>query len=176
MYWPYHRTSVPFYRAQPTYRIDVESLIKNDALWSPESDLVETAEAFELTLDAPGVLPEGVELWVTDERFLLRITPTVAAPPQFELRTRERNTATRTLQSRFSTAIDIDGVAAVLETGVLRVSFPKLVKRGPTRIEVRIQQGNDEAQSMSGESSSVSGESSSVSGEECVGEVGTSRK
>jgi HSP20 family protein len=105
-------------------------------LWSPAADVVETAEAFVITLEVPGVAREDVlvelrgrSLWIRGERRPARD----GAGGLYRLLERSHGPFAR----RLALPPDIlrDAVTAILAEGVLEITLPK---KGPEKIRRRI--------------------------------------
>lgn len=104
---------------------------------TPRVDIHETADAFVVVADMPGVDQSGVE--VTVDRGLLTIKGTAK---------REQTSGYTALYSEYVAAdyersfslpetIERDGVEAAIANGVLRVTLPKSQAALPRKIEVK---------------------------------------
>lgn len=93
-------------------------------------DVYETADAYLIEADLPGVLPDAVQLEVADRRVALRATR----------RTLHREEVGRTIRIEraqgefvrvleFEIPIDVQAVEKQFEHGLLRVRLPKLKQR-----------------------------------------------
>jgi HSP20 family protein len=105
-------------------------------LWSPAADVVETPEAFVITVEVPGIAREDVvvelrggALWIRGERRLVR----ESAGGMYQMLERSHGPFAR----RFALPPDIvrDGVAAVMAEGILEITVPK---KRPEAIRRRI--------------------------------------
>jgi HSP20 family molecular chaperone IbpA len=102
----------------------------------PVYDVQETAEAYRLTVQLPGVAKDGLEL--TAENDELRITGRRAWTPPTgwtELH-RETPDAAYELVLTYDNAIDTDRIGAELRDGVLQVTLPKHEAVKPRKIAV----------------------------------------
>jgi HSP20 family protein len=114
----------------------IGQLVGSDAPgWTPPVDLYETAGAFILTAEVPGLAREQVEIQAEESRVVLRGERSGQVPCEQYHRV-ERG------HGRFSRAfmlpepIDVDGVSAELQDGLLTVTLPKAGGRGGRRIKV----------------------------------------
>ena len=102
----------------------------------PVFEIKETAEAFGVVVQLPGVARDGLELTLEDGlvRILGRRATTVPAgwTPLY----RETSAATYELLLSHDNAFDADKVAAELRDGVLRLSLPKAEALKPRKITV----------------------------------------
>ena len=116
-------------------RLDEPSLLQGS--WVPLADVVETAEAYEVELELPGlgrddvtVHAQGDELVVRGER-----RPDLGSQPQsFQRLERRYGPFSRTF--RFPEEIDSDRITAAFDDGLLRLEVPKArVSATKVRIE-----------------------------------------
>jgi HSP20 family protein len=107
--------------------------------WAPAIDIYETADAYIITVEVPGVSRDDVELAVEDTRLVIRgrrlegHRGTEAA--RYHLVERGYGTFTRSFE--FAARVDVHAVAADLADGVLTIRLPKVPPPAPSRIEVR---------------------------------------
>ncbi len=102
----------------------------------PVHELNETADAFGLTVQLPGVARDGLE--VTVEEDVLRVVGRRAwtPPAGWSPLHRETTDAPFTLAVALGQAVAADRIAAELRDGVLRLSLPKVEAVRPRRITV----------------------------------------
>lgn len=102
----------------------------------PFHEVVETPEAFGLTVYLPGVAREGLE--ITAEEEVLRITGRRAwkQPESWTQLYREGTDVPYELALEHDHAIDLGKIHAELKDGVLRVSLPKVEAIKPRKIAV----------------------------------------
>jgi HSP20 family protein len=96
--------------------------------WQPAIDVYETAEAYLIELDIPGVAPEGVEVHLDGRRLTIRGTRDTVTWSRSELgRTvlveRQHGHFCRTLD--LDNPVDIDRIETQVEKGILRARLPK---------------------------------------------------
>ncbi len=107
------------------------------AAWSPEIDLVETADAFVLTAEVPGVDPSTIDLSVTGNVLTLRgIKPADERHGAAGL-ARERRFGPFLRQVSLTGAVDFDAVKAEAKNGVLQIHLPKQETSRPRTIPVQ---------------------------------------
>ena len=98
--------------------------------------MTETAEAYGLTVELPGVAKDGLDLSVDHEQ--IRITGRRAwrRPESWTTLHRETREAAFELALDHGRVIDLEKVHAELRDGVLRVSLPKVGAVKPRKIVV----------------------------------------
>lgn len=104
----------------------------------PSLDISETPEAYQVTVDIPGVKPEDVKLELRENQLL------VSGKRESSSETKEKNfhRVERTFGEfqrsvLLPTAVDQDKIEATYDAGVLHVNLPKAVKNGAKKIEVK---------------------------------------
>ena len=105
--------------------------------WSPAVDVRETADAFVLTADVPGVDPRTIE--VTTENGLLTIRGSRqndAVNQAKEYRRIERVSGRFLRRFSLPDTANIEGVTATSSHGVLTLTIPKRPESQPRRIEI----------------------------------------
>jgi len=108
--------------------------------WTPPIDVYETAAAYVITVEVPGVSREQVELAVEATRLTVRgrrleLTQQAGDPVHYHLVERGYGAFARSFE--FAHAVDVDGVNADLAEGVLTITLPKRPPPPARRIEVR---------------------------------------
>jgi HSP20 family protein len=123
-----------------TLHEQIGQLVGTDAPgWTPPVDLYETANAFVLTAELPGLTRDQIEIHAEDTRIVLRGSR--AAGPGADISCEQFHRIERG-HGRFSRAfslpepIDVGGVTADLKDGILTVMIPKSSDRGARRISV----------------------------------------
>ena len=104
--------------------------------WQPPVDLYETADAYVLTAEIPGIEREDIDIQTGDGRLTLsgaRQERAVACE-QFHRLERGHGSFQRTFQ--LPLPIDHDAVTADLKDGVLTVRIPKLAVPSTRRIPI----------------------------------------
>lgn len=105
-------------------------------LWSPPVDLIEMGDRYEVRVDLPGLTRDDVQL--TFENGVLKISGTREIVPDEDIapvRT-ERWEGRFTRMLRFDQNVDLDGIEAHFENGVLMVRVPKREKSKARQIEI----------------------------------------
>ena len=137
------RCDVAFTRWDPVRDLlalhdQIGQLVGTDAPgWTPPVDLYETAAAFVLTAELPGLSRDAIEIHAEEGRIVIRGERSSGHVPCEQYHRVERG------HGRFSRAfvlpepIDVESVAADFVEGVLTVTIPKAAGRGARRIDVR---------------------------------------
>jgi HSP20 family protein len=108
--------------------------------WAPPIDIYETAGAYIITVEVPGVTRDHVDIAVEESRLVIhgRRAETRgenASAVRYHLIERGHGTFTRSFE--FAEKVDVHGVGADLSDGVLTITLPKVPPPSPRRIEVR---------------------------------------
>jgi HSP20 family molecular chaperone IbpA len=104
---------------------------------APEVDVVETADAFVVTADLPGVDREGIQVGLEDGVLTLDAAVSAAAPdPGWRLAHAEYRPGSFHRRFHLSDRIDVGGISAQMRDGVLTLRLPKTERHRPRRIEV----------------------------------------
>ena len=106
--------------------------------WLPAMDLVEAEDHFVLKADLPGLTEDDVAIEVQDG--VLRITG--ERKGDYERKERgfyrlERSFGKFSRTLTLPEGIDVDGISADFDNGVLELRIPKPAERKPHRIEIR---------------------------------------
>lgn len=107
------------------------------ANWSPEVDLVETADAYHLTAEVPGVEPSSIDLSVTGNMLTLRGIKPADETPESSGLLRERRFGPFHRQVALSGEVNFDAVQAEARNGVLKIRLPKQETAKPRTIPVK---------------------------------------
>lgn len=104
--------------------------------WSPAVDLYETPDRFVVSAELPGLTRDGLKIEVQRDTLILRgVRPHVERPDvRFHRVERGHGAFTRALA--LSSPVDVDGIAAEFQDGVLTVSIPKALQTS-RRVDVR---------------------------------------
>lgn len=105
--------------------------------WSPDMDVFESSEAYEVMLDAPGMTTDDLEVEFHDGELRISGTRTLERSTDAERHCSERPGGSFARTARFSEEIDVDGIEADYTDGVLRVRVPKQASAQATRIPIR---------------------------------------
>ena len=108
------------------------------ALWSPASDVYETAEEVVLSVELPGVQLEDVHLESLDGKLRVSGTRRVdeGVPPRQFVRM-ERIYGTFSRDFSIPASIDSSRIKATLKSGILRVVAPKADRAQPILVEAK---------------------------------------
>jgi len=102
--------------------------------WSPPVDVLETETDFVLTAEVPGVLNSQIDVQVVDRVLILKGERSWEKDAHAE-HFHQLESAYGSFERRFSLSeqIDVDGIQAELERGVLQVILPKRKKQPDDR-------------------------------------------
>ena len=107
--------------------------------WAPAIDVYETATAYVVTAEVPGVNRDDIVLAFEESRLTLRGQRAdrrdTTAGVHFHQIERSYGSFARTFE--FGGRIDVEHVAADLKDGVLTITLPKAPPAAPRRIDVR---------------------------------------
>lgn len=118
---------------------DAESeLSVGDFAWRPRMDVAETEEAYQVTVDLPGVDPEKVDISVTDNQL------TVKGERSEEKETKdktfhrvERSYGSFYRSVTLPTGCETDKIAASSSNGVINISIPKTKEAKAKTIKIK---------------------------------------
>ena len=112
---------------------------KTDTQWAPLVDVAETADAYELEADLPGLTPQDIELVIENDVVTLRGERKGRVEAQgVDTRRRERRFGKFERSFRVPQEVDASKAEAVFKEGVLRIHLPKVAAAKPRRIEVSV--------------------------------------
>jgi len=103
--------------------------------WAPAVDLCETADAFIVTAELPGLSRDQVRIEVQDGRITLHGRRDARVPCE-QYHQVERGHGEFARSFALPTAVDVDKISADLRDGVLTIIVPKSAEHGPQRVEV----------------------------------------
>ena len=110
--------------------------------WIPAMDLVETEDHFVLRADLPGLAEEDVKIEVADGVL------TISGERRFEHESRkegffrlERGSGAFSRSLSLPDGVDVEGIGAAFDKGVLEVRVPKPAERKPRRVEIAVGDG-----------------------------------
>lgn len=124
-------------------------------------DLYREGDHYILNADLPGIDPGSVDVDVDGQLLTIRAERTIHTTEGVNWLTRERESGTFLRQLNLGQGVDIDGISAKYENGVLSVFIPVSARAKPRKIEVTASYKDD--QTISGEASSSQSVSSGVS-------------
>jgi HSP20 family protein len=103
--------------------------------WAPAVDLCETADAFIVTAELPGIARDQVRIEIHDGRITLQGRRDARVPcEQYHQVERGHGEFSRTFA--LPPSVDTEQISADLRDGVLTVIVPKTPERGPRRVDV----------------------------------------
>jgi HSP20 family protein len=107
------------------------------AVWSPPCDLFETASAFTLKAEVPGISLDGIVLEVVGDSITLAGERRGGEDTKTVSYHRMERTAGKFIRVfRLSQAVDEDKVLATLKDGLLTVIMPKKDSSAPKKVEI----------------------------------------
>jgi HSP20 family protein len=106
--------------------------------WAPAVDVLETEDAYLIFAELPGVRRDDIQLQVRDRRLELSGRRTALGENLSFLRM-ERSYGPFRRAFDLGTPVEVDGIAAAFEAGVLRVHIPKR-KAGGVPVEIAEEQ------------------------------------
>ncbi len=108
--------------------------------WRPALDIIESEDAYTISLDVPGVPSENIEITLEDELLKIKGSRTierVTNESDHGYRSIERVTGEFQRAVRLPPQANRDSVTAVSKDGVLTITVKKAEELLPKRIEVR---------------------------------------
>ncbi len=125
-------------------------------------DLYREGDHYILNADLPGIDPGSVDVDVDGQLLTIRAERTIQASDSVTWLTRERESGSFLRQLNLGQGINIEGISAKYENGVLSVLIPVSERAKPRKIEVS--SSYKDSNTISGQSSSDSVTSSASSG------------
>lgn len=126
-------------------------------------DLYREGDHYIMNADLPGIDPGSVDVDVDGQLLTIRAERTIQAPEGATWLTRERESGSFLRQLNLGQGIDIDGISAKYENGVLSVFIPVSERAKPRKIQVSAS-SKDGGNIIQGESSSAQVSSSTGTG------------
>lgn len=117
---------------------DVDTWLRADrADTFPRISSHSTAEAYELSVDLPGLSDKDITLNVQDNVLTLTAARNVATPEGYAVRHRERAGSQFTRKLRIPPQVDSEKIEARMSNGVLTLTLPKRSEVKPRQIDVK---------------------------------------
>jgi HSP20 family protein len=108
------------------------------AVWAPQTDLVETDDAFQLRLDVPGMSKEEIDINLQNGALTVSGDRTSERTDEGEDYVRvERAFGTFHRTFTLPDAVDAENIEATYEDGVLRINVPKTEESTRRQIEIQ---------------------------------------
>jgi HSP20 family protein len=110
----------------------------NENKFVPTMDVSESAEAFEVEVDLPGIKPEDVKVEMHEGQLIVsgerRSTVDEKSKTYHRI---ERNAGSFYRAIALPSDVNMEGVDAKYEHGILHVTLPKVAKQQPKKIQIR---------------------------------------
>jgi HSP20 family protein len=106
------------------------------AAW-PATNVYETKEAFVVKAEVPGLAENDVSVSVEDDALVIRGERKSKVPEGYKVHLRERASVAFTRKFPLPARVDVDGVTAALNDGVLTIALPKAKEALPRQIAVK---------------------------------------
>lgn len=108
------------------------------AVWAPQTDLLETDDAFRLRLDVPGMTKEDIDINLQNGTLTISGERTSEQTDEGEEYVRvERAFGTFHRTFRLPDAVDQENIEATYEDGVLSINVPKTEESTRRQIEIQ---------------------------------------
>ncbi|OFW26548.1 MAG: hypothetical protein A3H97_05935 [Acidobacteria bacterium RIFCSPLOWO2_02_FULL_65_29] len=104
--------------------------------WTPPVDLYETAGAFVLTAELPGLNRSDIEIHAQDSRILIRGARTAGQVPCEQYHRVERGHGPFSRAFSLPEPIVVEAVTADFKDGLLTLTMPKASGKGARRVDV----------------------------------------
>jgi HSP20 family protein len=113
----------------------LERITSAPQAWLPAVDLCETADAFIVTAELPGLAREQVRIEVHDGRLIIQGRRDARVPCE-QYHQVERGHGEFARSFALPPTVDAERISADLRNGVLTIIVPKTPDRGPRRVDV----------------------------------------
>jgi HSP20 family protein len=115
----------------------IGQLVGTDAPgWTPLVDLYETADAFVLTAELPGLSQDQIDIHAEEHRIVIRGERPSRSTGSEQYHRVERGHGPFGRTFALPEPIEVERVTADLREGLLTITMPKMGGRGPRRIDV----------------------------------------
>ncbi len=104
--------------------------------WSPAVDLYETPDRFVVSAELPGLTRDSLKIEVHNDTLILRGVRPHTERPDVRFHRVERGHGAFTRSLGLTAPVDVDGISAEFQDGVLTVAIPKATP-APRRVDVR---------------------------------------
>lgn len=112
--------------------------VKQPGAWSPEWEVLESDQHYQVTLDLPGFSPEDVNIEFKDGKLTVSgQRPVVERQEGEKVHLQERRFGKFQRSLEFQDSVDQDSISAKLLNGVLTLSIPKSQKAQPRKINIQ---------------------------------------
>ena len=104
--------------------------------WTPPVDLYETAEAFVVTAELPGLSREDIDIRFHDGQLTLQGTRRKPDVPCERYHRVERGHGSFFRRLALPASVHVEGITADFREGLLTITVPKAAGQGPYRVDV----------------------------------------
>ena len=124
---------------EPTDRAATSSVrrVEPTPTFRPSVDILETAEKFSITVDLPGVKPDGIELVIEQGVLTLKAAVTPRIRDGARLLLSEYGVGSFERSFKLGEGVDTERISAEFKNGVLSLTLPKAEQTKARKIEVR---------------------------------------
>lgn len=106
-------------------------------VYSPATEIRETATAFFVRCDVPGADEKSVQVTLEDGVLTIEAESAVQAPPDSRVLLAEFEPATYRRTFTVRRGVEINGIVARVKHGVLTIELPKVPEKQPVKIAVQ---------------------------------------
>ena len=104
----------------------------------PAVDLLAYEDRVELVADLPGLSRDDIDLQYGDGMLTIRAERALEVPEDGRVVRRERGARTFSRSFALGDDVEVDGIEATMQDGVLRITLPKSERTRPRQIEVTV--------------------------------------
>ena len=105
-------------------------------VYRPDADILERGEEYLVRVDLPGATEQSVQVRFEKDVLSIQASAGAAPNPAWTLRHAEYQPGAYAREFRIADGIDVDGIRARLEHGVLELHLPKTGRRRSRSIQV----------------------------------------
>jgi HSP20 family molecular chaperone IbpA len=110
---------------------------RTDPVFTPPTDIIETATGVQMVLDMPGADPDSLDVTLDDRVLRIAARSSSSAPEGYALLHAEYRDGSYERSFMVSEPIDTAKIEAVFKDGVLRLTLPKAAPSPAAKISVK---------------------------------------
>ena len=131
---PMHRClDTAFFAPSRLYGLPTERTLNH----TPRADILEGEKEFQVRLDMPGVRIDDLEINLENQMLTVKAEREFSTPEGYDALHREIPAKVNYERSfNISKTVDVDGISAKFENGILEITLPRSAKSMPRQIEV----------------------------------------